>query len=201
MDGLELIKMRHSVRSFKSDPISQDIINEITEAGRLAPSAQNKQCWRFLVLTDKELIKKVAYHSVIGTVNYFIKDAPLLIIACADPSQSVVLNQQNYYLVDTAIAFQQMMLAAWNFGIGSCWLAALNEKSLKKLFNIPEPIRIVGMSPFGYPKDNPGLYEKMVKSFAGSKKRLSSDKIIYNNKWDDRPLDGLPEQIPEGESL
>jgi len=93
------------------------------------------------------------------------------------------LNSQNYYLVDVAIAFQQMMLAAWNLGIGSCWLAAFDEKKVKSILKIPDNIRVVAMSPFGYPKDNPNLYAKAVKTFAGSKKRLNLEKIVKWGEW------------------
>ena len=151
MDCLEVIRTRKSVRSFSSETINQEILDQILEAGRLAPSAQNKQCWRFLVVSNPELIKKIAFHSVIGSVNFFLKEAPLIIIACADPAKSLTLNKQDYYLVDTAIAFQQMILAAWNLGIGSCWIGAFDESNLKKLFSIPEHIRIVALSPFGFP--------------------------------------------------
>ena len=125
---LETILSRHSVRSFAPDPVPDDILQKILEAGRAAPSAQNRQCWRFIVVRDKETIRKLALKSgFIGTINFFLKDVPLIIVACADPKQSVHLNGQDYYLVDTSIAFQQMMLAALDFGIGSCWLAAIQR--------------------------------------------------------------------------
>jgi nitroreductase len=183
MEFLEVIKSRRSIRSFKPDPIEEEKLHEILEAGRSAPSAQNKQCWRFIVINDKELIKKVAFHSIIGSVNFFLKDAPLIIIACADPKRSVNLNKQEYYLVDTAIAFHQMMLTAWSYGIGSCWLAAFDEKSIRKLLEIPEDIRIVGISPFGYPAEKANLYSKAVSAFSSSKKRLAFNQLVYYNIW------------------
>lgn len=156
---------------------------EILEAARLAPSFQNRQCWRFVVVQDPGKKRELALKSgFLGKVNFFIKDASAIIIACADTSKSGTVNGQDYYLVDVSIAFQQMMLAAWSHGIGSCWLAAFNENKVKKILNIPDKIRVVAMSPFGYPKDKQGLYAKAVKTFAGSKKRLAIDKII---KWDE----------------
>ena len=104
-------------------------------------------------------------------------------MACADPTKSGKMNDQNYYLVDTAIAFQQMMLTAWNFGIGSCWLGAFNEEKVKKNLAIPKEIRVVAISPFGYPKNKDGLYAKTVKIFAKSKKRKELNKIISYEKW------------------
>ncbi len=181
---LETILARHSVRSFAPDPIPEEVILEMLEAGRVAPSAQNRQCWRFIVVQDREIIHKLAFKSgFIGTINFFLKDVPLVIVACADPKHSVRLNNQDYYLVDTSIAFQQIMLVALEHGIGSCWLAAFNEESVKKILEIPKQIRVVAMSPFGYPKDRETMYGKLVKQFAGSHKRHPMEKIVCRNRW------------------
>ncbi|MCF7920498.1 MAG: nitroreductase family protein [Candidatus Cloacimonetes bacterium] len=184
MELYEIIQSRESVRDFAETAIEAEKLEIILEAGRLAPSAQNKQCWRFVVLQDKDNIKRFAKHiGLLGTVNFFIAQAPVVIVACADPKRSARVNGQEYYLVDTAISFQQMMLAAWSMGIGSCWLAAFNEKSVRQYLQIPENIRVVGLSPFGYPKEKNSLYSKAVKTFAGSRNRLELDKIITKEKW------------------
>jgi nitroreductase len=184
MELHEIILSRHSVRDFAVDPVSAADLDIILEAGRLAPSAQNKQCWRYIVLQDRDNIKRFARHiGLLGTVNYFIAKAPVVIVACADPRRSAKVNGQEYYLVDTAISFQQMMLAAWSRGIGSCWLAAFNEGSVRKYLEIPGNIRVVGISPFGYPKDKKSLYSKAVKSLASSNKRLANEQIITKEKW------------------
>lgn len=180
----EMILSRSSVRDFSEKQIEKEKLEIILEAGRQAPSAQNKQCWRYIVLEDRDNIKKFARHTgLIGGVNYFIGKAPVVIVACADPGRSVRLNSQDYYLVDTAISFHQMMLAAMSMGIGSCWLAAFSEPKVKDYLAIPKQIRVVGISPFGYPRDKTGKYTQAVKVFAGSNKRLSLDKIISYEKW------------------
>ena len=184
MDFDEVIISRKSVRSFQDIEIPEEILNIMMEAARLSPSFQNRQCWQFIVIKDKKIIKDLALRSgMISKVNFFIKDAPVVIVACADPAKSGTMNNQDYYLVDTAIAFQQMMLSAWNHGIGSCWLAAFNERYVREILEIPQNIRVVALSPFGYPKEKKSLYEKVVKTFAGSKKRLDLDKIIMWEKW------------------
>jgi nitroreductase len=76
------------------------------------------------------------------------------------------------------------MLAAWNHGVGSCWLAAFNEQKVKEILAIPSKIRVVAMSPFGYSKKKASLYDKALKAFAGSKKRLDLNKIISYDKWE-----------------
>ena len=177
MEFSEVIKVRHSCRAYLEDDIPREVLNEILQAGLSAPSAQNRQPWRYIVVQDKPLIKKIAFHSIVGATNFFIKDAPVVIVACADLDSALRFNGQEYYLVDVAISFQQMMLAAWNHGIGSCWLAAFDEKALKKLLDIPEKHRVVGMSPFGFPKDK-NFYAKMISFFAGAGKRKALDQVV-----------------------
>lgn len=181
MNCKETILSRHSVRTFTEQPIPPEVLADMLEAARLAPSAQNRQPWRFLVLQNQEKIKSMAFKcGLIGLANYFIRNAPCVIIACADTNSNIRINGQDYYLVDTAIAFQQMMLMANSYGIGSCWLAAFSEKKLKAWLDIPKNWRIVALSPFGYPAEKQGLYSSVVKTFAGSNNRLPLSDIVRN---------------------
>lgn len=178
MNFIELVQSRHSIRKFLPDAIPKDILMQILEAGRVAPSAQNRQPWRFIVIEGDKDVKALSLHcGLIGLSNYFIRSAPLVIIACADTKTAMTINKQDYYLVDTAIAFQQMMLCAWEHGIGSCWMAAYSEKIVAKWLNIPKHWRVVGLSPFGYPAEK-GLHAKLVSNLAGSEKRLPIEKIV-----------------------
>ena len=179
MDYLEVIQQRKSVRTYKSDPIPPEILEEILEAGRCAPSAQNRQPWRYLVINDNNKVRELAKHcGLIGLSNFFIKDAPTVIVACAESKSNLRVNSQDYYLVDVAISFQQMILAATNRGIGTCWLAAFSESKLRSYLNIPKSWRIVALSPFGYPAENEKFYPKLASSFAGSRNRLPREKTI-----------------------
>ncbi len=183
MEFIDVIRTRQSIRNFLDKPISKNILDEILEAGRLAPSAQNRQCWQYIAINDKQIIKDLALKSgLVGKVNFFIKDAPLILVATANPKDSIVMNNQSYYLVDVAVSFQQMMLTAWNFGIGSCWLAAFNEEKVRSILNIPKNIKIVAISPFGYPKKK-NFYTTAVSLFANSSKRKPISKIIHWNNW------------------
>ena len=183
-DFKNVLFTRHSTRDFSNKPIANEDLDFILKAGQIAPSCQNKQPWRFIVVNDYDKIKNIEFKSgILGKVNFFLKSAPIIIIACAHPKKSCKINHQEYYLVDTAIAFQQMMLAAWSKGIGSCWMAAFNEKKIRKLFDIPKKIRIVSLSPFGYPKGKKSIYSKLVSNFAKSKKRKKIKEIVSFNKW------------------
>lgn len=183
MNFLELVTSRHSLRSFSAQAIPEQLLSEILEAGRLAPSAQNRQPWRYLVFTDQVMIRELAKKTgLIGLSNFFVKDAPCVIIACADMKKNVRINKQDYYLVDTAISFQQMMLCAHSHGIGSCWMAAFSEKTLARYLQIPKHWRIVALAPFGYPKEEKSTYGKAISAFAGSAKRLPLEDIVSFRK-------------------
>jgi len=179
MDIKAVINSRHSVRNFLPHPIPHDILQEILEAGQNAPSAQNKQPWRYIVIQGKDKISQLVKHcGLIGLSNYFINTAPCVIIACANTQSNVRVNKQDYYLVDTAISFHQMILTAWSHGIGSCWMAAFSEKKLRDYLRIPPHWRIVAMSPFGYPAEKKSLYGKILSAYSQSSERLPLSKII-----------------------
>ncbi len=179
MELMETILTRHSVRDFRDEPVPEEVLQDMLEAARLAPSAQNRQPWRFIILRDREKIRSLAANcGLIGLSNFFIKKAPMLVIACADTDKNLRVNGQDYYLVDTTIAFHQMILTAWSHGIGSCWLAAFSEKKLKSWLQLPKSWRIIALSPFGYPAEKTGVYSKVLKTFAGSKDRLPLEQIV-----------------------
>ena len=95
MDFMQLVSTRHSVRSFRPDPIPQEILNDILEAGRMAPSAQNRQPWRYIVFLGSDKVHELAKKTgLIGLSNFFIKDAPCVIIACADTKKNLRVNSR-----------------------------------------------------------------------------------------------------------
>jgi len=95
MEFTEVLFSRRSVRSFSQKPISEKELETILEAGRVAPSFQNRQCWRFVVVRKEEIRRQLALKSgLIGKVNFFIKDSPVIIVACADPTKSGKMNGQ-----------------------------------------------------------------------------------------------------------
>lgn len=176
---LDLMKSRRSVRAYRPEPIPKQDLMDILEAGRIAPSAQNRQPWRYIVFTDNAEIRKLAKHTgLLGLSNFFIKDAPCVIIACAEMKKNRRVNKKDYYLVDTAISFQQMILCAWEKGIGSCWMAAFSEKMLSRYLGIPKSWKIVAISPFGYPQDEEGLYGKLLDRFSSGTAREPMDAVV-----------------------
>ena len=155
MTGIDIVLSRRSIRNYTGQAISPASLGQILEAGRQAPSAGNRQPWHFIVVTDEEKKKALSR----GRYNWFIQNAPLTIIGCAESGTS------RWSVIDTAIALQNMVIAAWTLGIGSCWLGAFNEVDVRHLFQIPEQWKIVALLTFGYPGEGenrfPGNFQKL----------------------------------------
>jgi nitroreductase len=165
MSLVDIVLSRRSIRSYTSQAIPSSAINKILEAGRQAPSAGNRQPWHFVVITDGETKKALSQ----GPYNWFIQNAPLTIIGCANTETS------RWSTVDTAIALQNMVIAAWTMNIGSCWLGAFNEDEVKKLLQIPEKWKVVALLTLGYPSEGENRFPD---NFQKIRHRLVSKKPI-----------------------
>lgn len=150
MEFIDVITKRRSVRKYKSDPVSKDDIDYILEAARLAPSWANSQCWKFVVVTDQSVKDELAKAG-----NSWIAKAPVIIVACADPTRPGTKGDQPYYMLDIGIAMEHLILAATNKGLGTCWIGAFDENLAKKALGVPDNIRVVASTPLGYPDENP----------------------------------------------
>jgi nitroreductase len=162
MDTLEAIRTRRSVRKFSDAPVEPEKLQAVLEAARQAPSWSNLQCWRFIVVTDsavKEEIGNLSFvESFFGPKGYksnpaqkALANAPVVIVACADPGQSGEIRGQQYYLADMGIASANLMLAAHDLGLGTVFVGVFDEERLGELLRIPPELRIVGLFPLGYP--------------------------------------------------
>lgn len=180
MEFKDIVAARHSVRSFQDKPVEDEKIQYILECGRAAPSWANGQCWRFVVVQDPEVRKAIAETS---KLNSWLRDAPVILAACADPRDSGIRNEISYFSVDVAIAFQQMILAATDVGLGTCWLAAFDEEAVKEALKIPKPFRVIALSPLGYAAEKPTIRERVTKAVAGSKRRKPLKSIVRYNHW------------------
>lgn len=147
MSLVEVVLSRRSIRRYEQKEIPKDVLDKILDAGRQAPSAANKQPWHFIVVSDLEIKKKLSK----GMFNRFIKNAPFTIVGCAHKD----LIAGKWSIVSTTIALQNMVVAAWAMGVGSCWIGDFNEGKVKKLLSIPENWNIVALVSFGYPAEKP----------------------------------------------
>lgn len=178
MEFMDVVAARKSVRSYVDKPVEEEKLSKVLEAVRLAPSWANKQCCKYIVVKDKTKIQELA-----GGFNGWLKQAPVIVVACADPKDSGVHDGMNYYLVDVGISMQQLVLAATDVELGTCWIGGFDEAKIKKTLEIPENIKVVALTPVGYPADKEGLGSKLRKTVVGGGKRKPLAEIIHQEKW------------------
>jgi len=156
MDFYQVIKSRKSIRAYKSDSINNDVLDRVLEAGRIAPSAKNIQPWKFIVVKDA----KIKQELVSACRNQsFIEQAP--VVVCAVALEKIAWgNMGGYwssYPVDVAIALDHIILAATNEGLGTCWIGAYHEAEVKRILKIPDEVKVIALTPIGYPAQEPSL--------------------------------------------
>lgn len=167
----ELFDRRRSVREFSDRPVEDEKTERLLIALNRAQSAANRQPWHFIVTGAGH---RDALDAAI-TKECFRK-APLVIAACADPSQAWVrkTDQVNYAWVDVTIAITEMIAVATAEGLGTCWIASLDPAAIRAALSIPERIEIVGLIAIGYPM------QELVKE---EKSRKPLAEIIHDGKW------------------
>ncbi len=147
MDVLSAIRERRSIRSYADSPVEPEKLEKVLEAARLAPSASNRQNWKFVVVQDKATIARLV-EACNGQA--FVGQAPVFIAACATAPGSVMSCGQPRDTVDLSIATAYLILEAYEQGLGTCWLGSFNETKVKQLLAIPDLVRVVAVTPLGY---------------------------------------------------
>lgn len=181
METLDAIKTRKSVRRFQDRPVEREKMNALLEAAVQAPSWTNNQCWRFIVVTEKETIEKLTKAN--SNFNSWLKDAPVVIVACADPKDSGDWNGLQYFMMDVSLAMHNLVLMATDMGLGTCYLGAYDEMKVKEILGVPDNIRVAAMSPLGYPLDKKTLRDKMKGAILRSSNREPIEKVSHWEKW------------------
>lgn len=174
MEVFKAIKERRSVRVFKSKEVEPAKIEKIVEMAVWAPSACNRQGWKFLVLKGRQLDKLIGE----GTAS-FVKDAPLAILVLYEKAT----DNEEYHdsIQSAAAAIQNMHLAAFSLGLGSCWVANLPTKEkLVKIFEIPDFYEPVALVAIGYPKNSPVVI----------KRKYSIKELLFYNRIKFSPKEG-----------
>jgi nitroreductase len=153
----DVIQKRGSIRKYKDISIPNSDLQTILESARLAQSAANRQPWQFIVISDKAQLEKLvdAAHRPGRPPQSSVSTAQTVIICLADPEMSRPVGPFDGFLVDLAIAIENMALTAWDVGIGSCWIGAFQEDKVKALLNIPENLRVVSLLTLGYADEQP----------------------------------------------
>ncbi len=151
MDVLSAIGGRRSIRKYSSKPVEEEKLLKVLEAARLSPSAKNRQEWRFIVV--RELKTRMELTEAIG--QPFVGEAPIILVCCGTEVESIMRGGQPRYTVDLSIATAYMILEAYEQGLGTCWLGSYDENKVKEVLGIPEGVRIVAITPLGYPNESP----------------------------------------------
>ena len=142
MEVFECIRRRRTIREYKSDPIPEDVLEKILQAGRWSPSSSNSQPWHFVVVQDPSTLSELGR---IATQGSFISDAPLAIV--------IVMENAPRPQLDAGRAIQQMELVAWAEGLGTCFVGVRIEEqqiAVKELLNIPSDLELITIMPYGY---------------------------------------------------
>ncbi len=169
MTFLELARARFSVRGYDPAPVSDEDLNKVVEAGRVAPSAANKQPWHFIVVRDEQRRRELST----AYVKEWFWQAPVIIVVCVEPLKAWSrMDGKNYAWVDGAIAMDHMTLCATDLGLGTCWIGAFDPTKVKHVLGLPEGVEPVAMTPLGRPTSQPR-----------PKTRKPLEEVVRYEKW------------------
>ena len=169
MEFSELIKERYSVRAYKLNPVEDEVLNQVLEAARLAPTAANRQPFQLIVIptAGREAELKRIYPR-----DWFVQ-APLVICACGIPARAWVRSDgKNYNDVDVAIVMDHLILAATDLGLGTCWVGAFDPAAAREVLALPDGVEPIAFTPLGYPADRPR-----------PKKRKALSELVRYERW------------------
>lgn len=157
MDVFEAVKKRRSVRNFKEDPFPEEILFQLLEAARLAPTAGNVQPWKFYIVKNKEIKNSLAE----AASQSWMTTPPVIIVVCAELWRSAASYGQRgytlYALQDTAAAIENILLCAVEKGLACCWVGAFREEAVAQILGLDtKKIRPAAMIPIGYPAEETG---------------------------------------------
>ena len=175
MEISDTIKTRRSIRSFKKDPVPDELIQQIIEAGAFAPSSHNTQPWEFIIIKDKCTIEKLSKAHEWST---HLSCAPVVIVACGN------LKKRDHVfpcMISVTLAVENMLLMINSLGLATCWTYIHNpelpeaEKNVKETLDLPDHIIPLCMLPVGYPSTTPK-----------NKKIVKTEKIIHHEKYSEK---------------
>ena len=150
MDIFEAINTRRSVRSYAEREIPDEVLVRLCQAMHAAPSACSLQPWHFIMVADRQLRQQIAKAA---NDQMWIAAAPIIMVACGLPGEAYQYmgGHGNSVDIDVAIAMDHLVLAAVAEGLGTCWIGAFPESDIKRLLGIPAAVKVVAMTPLGFP--------------------------------------------------
>ncbi len=172
MDVEECIATRRSIRSFKTDPVEDDIVEVALRLANQAPSAGNLQSRDFVIVKSahtRKLLSEAAMN------QDFVRTAPVVVVCCANLERIASYGKRGstlYCLQDVAAAIENIMLYVHSKGLGTVWVGAFDEGKVREIMGLPEHARPVALLPIGYPSG-----KGMVRT------RLPREKFVHDEKW------------------
>jgi nitroreductase len=152
MDAFEAVRTLLAVRRYQDRPVPEAIIHRIVEAGRLTGSGMNQQPWHFVVVQDRERLRRLG---AVARSGPYVAQAPLAVVVAVDKTR--------FAISDASRAIQSMLLTAWSEGVGSNWVGFGGLGEVNALLEIPAKIDVLAILPFGYPVDPIGRGKKQRK--------------------------------------
>jgi nitroreductase len=177
----EAIHNRRSIRKYKDQPVDEETILKIIDCGRLAPSDSNTQPWTFIVVRSEEMRTKVAH---VSHKQDWMLGAPVFLICVADirvtttETGPMEINEETpgigpkQIILDTAIAGQNMVIAAESLGLGTCWVSWYIQEEIRPVLGIPNDKYVVAVITLGYPDQTPK-----------QRPRRSLEEVIRYERW------------------
>lgn len=156
MDVFEAVHTVLAVREYRPDPVPQEVVARIIEAGQLTASSMNKQPWHFVVVDDRTTLQRMGELAKTGP---YIAQAPLAIVVAVEKGS-------RFGVSDGSRAIQSMVLTAWAEGVGSNWVGFRGLEEIQALLGIPDEYEILAVVPFGYPARAAGKGKKKRKPLA-----------------------------------
>lgn len=147
LDGKELLEGRRSVRDYEDRDVPDGLLNKIFETCRYAPTSRNSQSYYFISIRDRDTIEFMADRRMPNSGP--IAEAPMAVAVCCDSEKTGAPKQ------DGDIAAYHFMLTAWEYGLGTCWIAAMDRDDVKEKLNIPQDHFVATVTPLGFPKEIP----------------------------------------------
>ena len=169
MDFQELIRVRRSLRGYKSDPVGEDVLYRVLGAGRIAPTAANLQPFHLVVVTDAEVRARM---KEVYARDWFYT-APVIVVGCVEPSKAWQrADGFNAAEIDLGIVMDHIILAATEEGLATCWVCNFDEAKTRQILGIPPEVRVIAMTPLGFPNAAPRPF---------ARKRLED--LVHKEHW------------------
>lgn len=163
MEVFEAVRTVLAVREYEDKEVPADVVRRIAESAHLTASSMNKQPWHFIVVEEREMLKKLGSLARTGP---YIAQAALAVV--------VVIEDTKFSESDASRAIQSMILTAWEEGVGSNWVGFYGLEAVKPVLDIPNELQVIAIIPFGYPRRDIG---------AGKKNRKPFSEVISKEKY------------------